>query len=349
MIDIEKLRICPEMLSLIAEIDEFKGAWQLLGRISPERLHVLRKVATIESIGSSTRIEGVVLSDLEIAALLSDLKANSFESRDEQEVVGYAYVCGEIFQSFEYIDFSENVIKQLHSWLLMFSDKDERHRGQYKKIPNHIEAFDAEGKSVGVVFQTATPFETPLKMHDLVQWVQDQLHSKKLHPLLVIGIFVVVFLSIHPFQDGNGRLSRILTTLLLLKSGYVYVPYSSFESVIERNKKSYYMTLAKTQKSLTSHDPDFSPWLLFFLRSLRKQKIHLEHKISREKILMTTVSDLVGKILTLLADHGKLTISQLESMTNANRNTLKKNLAQMVKQGRIHKLGKGRATWYMLA
>jgi Fic family protein len=349
MLDIEKLRISPEMLALIAELDEFKGAWQLLGRLAPERLRALRKIATIESIGSSTRIEGATLSDLEVEKLLSDLKAHSFVSRDEQEVAGYAYVCDEVFQNFEAIDFSENIIKQLHSWLLKYSDKDQRHRGEYKKLPNHVEAFDAAGKSIGIVFQTATPFETPMKMHDLVSWTQEQLEHKTLHPLLIIGIFIVVFLAIHPFQDGNGRLSRVLTTLLLLKSGYVYVPYSSLESIIERNKKSYYMALAKTQKSLTSDKPDFHPWLLFFLQSLHKQKVHLDHKISREKILMLHVSDLVGNVLTLLADHGKLTISQLETMTGANRNTLKKNLALMVKQGHINRLGRGRATWYALA
>ena len=236
MWDLTKITITPEMLSLIAYIDEFKGAWQLFGRLSPEKFNVLRKVATIESIGSSTRIEGVQLSDREIERLLSDINIDSFVSQDQQEVAGYAYVCEEIFQSFEHIDFTENIIKQLHGWLLKYSDKDQRHKGEYKKLSNNIEAFDASGKSIGIVFMTTSPFDTPAKMHELVLWTQQQLKNKSLHPLLVIGIFIVVFLAIHPFQDGNGRLSRILTSLLLLKAGYAYVPYSSLESIIERNK-----------------------------------------------------------------------------------------------------------------
>jgi Fic family protein len=263
-------------------------------------------------------------------------------------VAGYAYVCEEIFQGFEAIGFTENIIKQLHSWLLKFSEKDKRHRGEYKKVSNNVEAFDANGKSLGVIFATATPFETPLKMQELVLWTQERLEQKNLHPLLVIGIFIVVFLAIHPFQDGNGRLSRILTTLLLLKSGYHYVPYSSLESVIERNKESYYLALRRTQGSLQSAAYNFEPWILFFLRALQKQKIYLEQKISREKMIALHVAKLSGQIIDLVHEHGRLGINDIEKMTGANRNTIKKHLANLVAQGNIVRLGNGRATWYAL-
>lgn len=348
MWDLLKIAITPEMASLIGEIDEFKGEWKLLGRLSPERLQALKKVATIESIGSSTRIEGSKLSDREVERLLSNIKAYSFGSRDEQEVAGYAKVCDEVFQSFENITFSENIIKQLHGWLLNYSDKDQRHRGAYKKFPNSVEAFDESGKSLGVVFETTSPFDTPLKMQELVFWTREQLENKTLHPLLVIGIFTVVFLAIHPFQDGNGRLSRILTTLLLLQAGYLYVPYSSLESIIEANKESYYLALRRTQGTLKSDVPDFTPWLTFFLRSLQKQKVHLEQKISKEKILMHHVPELVSQILQALQEHGRLTINNIEKLTGANRNTLKKQLADLVRQSSILRHGKGKATWYTL-
>src|SRR3990167_2533398 len=315
MFDLSKIIITPEILRLIAEIDEFKGAWQLLGRLTPEKLHQLRKVATIESVGSSTRIEGSQLSERDVEKILSHLQMYSFISRDEQEVAGYALVCEEIFQGFEAIEFSENVIKQLHGWLLKYSDKDERHRGEYKKLSNNVEAFDATGKSLGIVFTTSSPFETPFKMEELIVWTQLQFEQKKLHPLLIVGIFVVTFLAIHPFQDGNGRLSRILTSLLLLKSGYLYVPYSSLESIIERSKDSYYLALRKTQTTLESDQPDFSPWLLFFLHALQKQKIHLEHKVNREKTVLLQMSELSAQIITFLHEHGRLTISELEIMT----------------------------------
>lgn len=348
MFDISKVFISSEILRLIAEIDEFKGAWQLLGRLTPEKLQQLRKVATIESIGSSTRIEGSQLSDRDVEKLLSNLEMYSFISRDEQEVAGYAFVSEEIFQGFESIDFSENVIKQLHRWLLKYSDKDERHRGDYKKLASNIEAFDATGKSLGVVFKTTSPFQTPFKMQELILWTNLQLEQKTLHPLLIIGIFIVEFLAIHPFQDGNGRLSRILTSLLLLKSGYLYVPYSSLESIIERSKDSYYVALRKTQVTLELDSPDFTPWLLFFLRALQKQKIHLEQKVNREKTLLLHIPELSARIITLLHEHGRLGITELEIMTKANRNTLKKYMSDLVVSGSIMRFGKGRATWYAL-
>lgn len=345
---LQDISITPEMLILIGEIDEFKGAWQLFGRLTPERLQQLRKVATIESIGSSTRIEGSKLSDREVERLLSNLQTDSFSSRDEQEVAGYAYVCEEIFQGYESIGFTENIIKQFHRDLLKFSEKDERHRGDYKKHTNHVEAFDSAGKSLGVIFETVSPFETPFKMQELIFLAYAQLEQKTMHPLLVIGVFIVIFLAIHPFQDGNGRLSRLLTSLLLLKSGYRYVPYSSLESIIEQNKESYYLALRRTQGSLDSESPDFTPWLLFFLRALQKQKIHLENKISKEKSLLLHMPELAGKVFNVLHEHGRLGIKEIEMMTGANRNTLKKQLADLTRQGSILRLGRGRATWYTL-
>jgi len=345
---VSEITITPEMLNLIAEIDQFKGAWQLFGQLTPERLNALRHVATIESVGSSTRIEGAKLSDNEIEKLLSNIKTHSFRSRDEQEIAGYAFVCEEIFTSFASIPFTENSIKQLHRWLLQFSDKDERHRGEYKKFPNNVEAFDVSGRSLGVVFETATAFETPFNMQELVAWTREQLETKSLHPLLCIGIFIVLFLAIHPFQDGNGRLSRILTTLLLLQNGYLYVPYSSLESIIEHNKEKYYLALQRTQRSLKKEHPDYNSWLVFFLRSLKQQKDHLEQKISREKLIGLHVTPLSAQILSLLNEHGRLSISELAHMTTANRNTLKKHLTHMVQSLHIARHGKGRGTWYTL-
>jgi Fic family protein len=243
---LDTLVITLEILSLIAEVDEFKGAWRAIGRIAPERLSSLRRVATIESIGSSTRIEGAKLSDRDVERLLLNLQIGSFTTRDEQEVAGYAEIMNTIFSHWENIPLTENHIKQLHRDLLIHSGKDERPRRAYKTLNNHVEAFDENGKSLGVVFATAAPFDTPRLMAELVSWVRAREEAKDLHPLLIIAIFIVVFLEIHPFQDGNGRLSRVLTTLLLLRAGYSYVPYSSLESVIEQSKEGYYLALRRT-------------------------------------------------------------------------------------------------------
>lgn len=247
MLKTDAIEITPELLCLIAEIDEFKGAWRALGTLAPERLKALRRVATIESIGSSTRIEGSKLTDREVERLLANLEIKKFDTRDEQEVAGYAEATETIFHAWRDIPITENHIKQLHRDLLRYSEKDERHRGEYKTLSNSVAAFDENGKQIGIVFETAAPFDTPRLMTELVAWLDEVRELKRTHPLLVVAVFIVVFLEIHPFQDGNGRLSRVLTTLLLLQAGYAYVPYSSLESVIENSKEGYYLGLRQTQ------------------------------------------------------------------------------------------------------
>ncbi len=348
-LDITTLRITPEILSLIAEIDEFKGAWRAIGRIAPERLSGLRHVATIESIGSSTRIEGAHLSDREVEALLANIRIGSFTTRDEQEVAGYAEVMETIFGAYDAIPLTENHIRQLHRDLLVHSTKDERHRGSYKTLPNHVEAFDENGKSLGVVFETATPFDTPRRMAELVEWVAGKEKDRSLHPLLVVAAFVVVFLEIHPFQDGNGRLSRILTTLLLLRAGYAYVPYSSLESVIEQSQEGYYLSLRRTQGTIRTDAPDWNPWLEFFLRALRSQKHRLEKKMERERIMLAALPELSVLILELAREHGRVTMAEAVRVSGSSRNTIKEHLRSLVEQGHLTLHGAGRGAWYGLA
>lgn len=342
----DSLEITPEVLSLIAGLDEFKGAWKALGTLAPERLSALRRVATIESVGSSTRIEGVKLSDKEVAQLLSNIEIKKFETRDEQEVAGYAEVMETVFAHFDAIDLTENHISQLHRDLLVHSDKDERHRGNYKTNTNHVVAFDSDDNEIGIVFETATPFDTPRLMSELVQWTSTKLNEGQLHPLLIIAVFVVVFLEIHPYQDGNGRLSRILTTLLLLRSGYAYVPYSSLESVIEKTKENYYACLRKTQGTIRTDVPDWQPWVLYFLRALQQQKKQLEIKIERERIVVDNLPELSVQILEIAKDQDKVTIGQIVKLTQANRNTIKKHLQSLVSANHLTQSGTGKGTWY---
>jgi Fic family protein len=312
------IQITPEILSLIAGIDEFKGAWRALGVLAPDRLSALRRVATMESIGASTRIEGSKLSDGDVQRLLSDLQIKSFSTRDEQEVAGYAEVMELVFSSWQDIALTENHIRQLHRDLLAHSEKDAWHRGNYKTSSNSVAAFDESGKQLGVVFETATPFDTPHLMAELVNWFNaeraDSETMARLHPLLLIGIWVVVFLEIHPFQDGNGRLSRVLTTLLLLQAGYAYVPYSSLESVIELSKEAYYLALRQTQGTIRTKSPDWQPWLIFFLRAL--------------------------------AEQGRITMGEAIRLTNGNRNTLKQHFRGLVERGYLSQHGGGRGVWY---
>lgn len=345
----DALSITTTILKLIAEIDEFKGAWTAVGRISPERLSALRRVATIESIGSSTRIEGANLSDREVEALLAGLEVEKLASRDEEEVAGYAETMETVFAHFREIALTENHIKQLHRDLLQYSSKDERHRGEYKTHDNHVEAFGPDGENLGVVFATATPFDTPGLMTELVEWTTESFESGDLHKLIVIAIFIVVFLAIHPFQDGNGRLSRILTTLLLMRADYGYVPYSSLESVIEQSKDTYYLSLRQTQGTLRTKAPDWQPWLTFFLRALQQQKARLEKKIERERLILGDLPELSVQILELCREHGRITVAEAVKVTGANRNTIKDHLKALTKAGHIEPHGAGRGSWYGLA
>ncbi|MBI1290194.1 DUF977 family protein [bacterium] len=342
----DTLLITPEILALIAEIDEFKGAWRALGTLAPERLSALRRVATIESIGSSTRIEGAKLSDKDVERLLTNIEIRKFDTRDEQEVAGYAQVMETVFSHFAVIDLTENHIKQFHRDLLAHSAKDERQRGSYKTNPNHVSAFDEHGKEIGIVFETATPFDTPRLMQELVQWTRKTLDERAHHPLLAIGIFTVVFLEIHPFQDGNGRLSRILTTLLLLRAGYNYVPYSSLESIIENSKEGYYLALRQTQRTIRSAKPNWQPWTIYFLRALQQQKQRLERKIERERIVMDTLPELSLQIIEAIKERGRITIGEIVKLTGANRNTVKKHLGVLVAANHISQHGTGKGTWY---
>lgn len=348
MLQTDTIKITAELLALISEIDEFKGAWRGLGTLAPDRLRALRHIATIESIGSSTRIEGSQLTDREVERLLANLEIQRFRSRDEQEVAGYAEVMETVFQAWADIPITENHIKQLHRDLLRHSEKDERHRGEYKTLRNDVGAFDATGKMIGIVFETATPFDTPRRMAELVEWLNDARELKRIHPLLIVAVFIVTFLEIHPFQDGNGRLSRILTTLLLLQAGYAFVPYSSLESVIENNKEGYYLALRQTQGTLRAEVPNWQPWLVFFLRAMQQQKRRLAVKVEREKNALAALPALALKILDAVRDHGRITTRDMVRETGASPNTLKATFTSLVKKGLLARHGNGRSTWYSL-
>jgi Fic family protein len=355
-----QLKMTTEIVNLISELDEFKGRWAATQALAPERLAALKQVATIESVGSSTRIEGVKLTNSEIEALLRGVKTYSFKSRDEQEVAGYAELMEKIFTSYKNISLTENHIKQMHSILLKHSSKDDRHRGDYKKFANSVEAFGPDGKSKGVIFHTASPFETPALMNKLIEWTNTQITRKELHPLLVLAVFVVVFLHIHPFQDGNGRLSRVLTTLLLLRLGYSYVPYSSFERTIEESKDAYYLALRREQAELEENSTKnktkemaknksggMNDWLMFFLKSMQKQKVALEIKIKIE-LAASKLPRLSLQLIELIKTRGPSSIAEAVAATGANRNTVKLHFKNLIKDGFLATEGAGRGVRYRI-
>jgi Fic family protein len=211
-----------------------------------------------------------------------------------------------------------------------------------------VGAFNADGKMIGVVFETATPFDTPRRMEELISWLEEVRQTGRVHPLLIVAVFIVTFLEIHPFQDGNGRLSRILTTLLLLQAGYAYVPYSSLESVIENSKEAYYLALRQTQTTIRTNTPNWQPWLVFFLRALQQQKRRLAEKVERETIILAALPELSAQILEVTRERGRVTISEVIRLSGANRNTLKVHFKKLQKQGHLIRHGTGKASWYAL-
>jgi Fic family protein len=346
MPDLKNIKITSQMLAQIAELDEFKGAWTGFSSLRPEQLKALKRVSTIESIGSSNRIEGNKLSDAEVEKLLSRINRKSFKSRDEEEIAGYAELMDTVFDNYTVIPLSENYIKQLHRILLKYTGKDARHHGEYKKISNSIAAYDSGGKEIGIVFEAASPFDTPRFMEELTEWTRKNLDDPFLHPLIVIGVFVVHFLAIHPFQDGNGRLSRALTAMLLLKKGYDYVSYSSIESIIEASKEGYYRALRRTQKDIWSGKVNYEPWLSFFLTALQKQKRHLESKIKTmtgDDIKLTRNQK---AILELFDGNQELGSSEIAAKLDMNIETVKKNLKSLTDSGYLLKHGATKGAWY---
>ena len=275
-----------EIWSKIAQIDELKGQWVAGARLSPQVLGRLKRSVLITSTGASTRIEGAKLSDEDVEKLMRGIDIQKFTDRDKQEVKGYYELLENIFDSWKNLRFNESAIKHFHKELLKYVKKDEPHRGEYKKIENKVEMIDAAGKSVGTLFDTTPAYLTSKETQELVDWTQEALMEKKYHPLLVAGNFLVEFLQIHPFQDGNGRLSRVLTNLILLKEGYLYMPYVSHEKLVEDNKPEYYLALRQSQKTFKTDKGTIVPWLDFFLTIFLKQSRMAVELLSKKNIVV---------------------------------------------------------------
>lgn len=336
-----------ELVRLIGELDHFRGTWRKMQEIRTERLMQLRQVTTIESTASSTRIEGVELTDAEVARVLEGIRSDSFRARDEDEVRGYAELLTLIYDSHDGIPLTENTIKQLHRTLLTHSEKDERHRGEYKKLPNDV--VRKRGEVIEeVVFKTASPFETMLLMPQLVDATNAALDDPALHPLVAIARFVVAFLAIHPFQDGNGRLARAITSLLLLRGGYDYVQYASLERVIEDNKPQYYIALRESQLAMRSDAADFGAWLFFFLRALKAQQETLASKLQIEKAMLD-LSDIQQTIADLIAKRVRMTGPEMARELGMTDRAARYHLDVLRSRNIVAAHGKKRGAYYTMS
>jgi Fic family protein len=336
-----------ELLRLLGQIDEFKGRWRKLRELRAERLGELRQITTIESAGSSTRIEGAELSDVEVAQVLGGVSLDRFRARDEWEVRGYGELLQLIFDHHGELPLEERYVLQLHGVLLSHSEADEWHRGRWKKNPNNVEARHPDGRRE-ILFETARPFDTPRLMSELLDITTTALAAGGVHPLVVIAHFVIEFLAIHPFQDGNGRLSRALTTLLLLRAGYEYVPYASLERVIEENKASYYAALRTSQLAMRRSRGDFGDWLLFLLRALHVQQQNLLAKLDVERS-MQQLSAVQERILELVSRQSRVTSTLLATTLDLPPRTVRYHLDTLIRHGLIEATGEKRGRTYRRA
>ncbi|KAA6345363.1 Adenosine monophosphate-protein transferase SoFic [termite gut metagenome] len=337
-----------KVMQLIGLIDGFKGKWNIVEKRENRYLKELRKIATIESIGSSTRIEGATLSDKEVRELLNNIKITKMQTRDEQEAIGYYEVLKLIYDHYSDINLSESYIKQLHQLLLKYSNKDERHRGGYKHLSNKVVATYPTGEQ-RTVFSTTEPALVDGEMRDLIEWTNIQVSEKNIHPLIVIAVFIYEFLSIHPFQDGNGRLSRLITTLCLLQNEYDFIQYISFENYVEKNKKDYYEALMSGQRNHNNENERIDKWVLFFLNSLKILSERLEHKYNVFKSKGGYLNDRQKLIKEFIVNNQPVKVSDISNQfSEIHPSTIKKDLQYLRDEQVLVMIGKGKGSVYVL-
>ncbi len=330
------------LLGIISQIDRFDASWSSVEKIEGQSLKQLKSIATIQSVGASTRIEGSQLDDKAVENLLNDIDISKIIDRDSQEVVGYFNVLDLISDAHEDVDITQSNIKNLHNQLLKYSKKDDWHRGNYKQHTNAVEAKFPDGTRQ-IIFRTTEPgFPTNDAMRNLIEWYE---REKIVHPLISIAAFVYDFLSIHPFQDGNGRLSRLLTTLLLMKKGYKWIQYVSLEHEIENRKKEYYKNLRICQSQRPNED--ITEWIIFFFEALT----NVQEKLSRKLELKGVKAQLSPRektVYTFISEHPGAKIGQMITKLAITRASLKLVLKDLLLKNIIERHGKSAGTNYTI-
>lgn len=336
----------PHIVALLAEIDGIKGEFKSGLRMTPQAITSLKKSVLVTSAGSSTRIEGSKLSDEAVQKILQNLSISKFADRESQEVQGYLEVLQNVFDGYAMLPLREGVVKSLHRDALKYTTKDELHRGEYKKEENFVGTLDDAGNVDEIIFETTPAWATQKEMTEIVDWSYDALEKNRFHPLLIISNFLVEFLKIHPFKDGNGRLSRVLTNLLLLRSGYQFVEYVSHEQIIERRKEEYYLALQQAQSSFKTEHPTIAPWLNFFLSVVKTQATKALEYLHDEQT-EDTLSPKQFEIWKYISSVGDVSPAQVVEATGIVMPTVRQALARLVEIGKVKRTGRGPGTRYV--
>jgi Fic family protein len=346
MLNTDKIEISHEMLLLVGELDTFKGAWHRMRGIGLKPLTELRRAAGMESVSASVRMAGGQLADGRVERLLEVKGELDQPAGEELDPMGYAHALAAILHGWEAMPVTEERILRMHYAVMGFGRRAGKEAGEYKSWAKPLAATDAEGRSAGLTLQTADARKTPERMGELIAWLEREERAGKLHKLLLTGMFVARLLAIHPFQDGNGRMSRLLTTLMLLRFGYAYLPYSSLEAVLEKSGEDYPLTLRRTQMTLGGDAPDWEPWLMFFLRALREQKRRLAEKVREARKLQANQTELAAAILERVRKEGRVRMAEMLALTGAKRGTLRWHFRSLVREGRLTQHGTCKGTWY---
>lgn len=342
----KRIKLDSKILKKIAQIDEFKGFWKGSARFSPQILKRLKAYVIITSTGSSTRIEGSQMSDDEIERLLRGLKTHPPKGRDAEEVAGYADLLGKIFDHHQNMRLTESRILQFHEILLRFSQKDQKHKGGYKDADNIVVARDEQGQEK-IIFRPTAPYLVKKEMDDILYWTEKELEKNEIHPILVIANFIFEFLAIHPFKDGNGRLSRAITNFMLLKAGYAYIPYVSLEEIIEDNRVNYYLALRAVQKKHKTKNEDISPWAVFLLDALVNQT-EKARKLMEKQQPEQLLSEKQLQIFNLFNKNKSLSVLEVYKKTKGKipKVTIKQVFSRLVASKLAKRIGQGRAVRY---
>ncbi|MFZ1748753.1 MAG: Fic family protein [Saprospiraceae bacterium] len=337
-----KLNIDWKLINLISQIDRFDATWTAIEKKEVHSLKELKSIATVRSVGASNRIEGNKMSDEEVDVLLQKIDITRLTDRDSQEVVGYFEALDLISESYENIHLTESHIKSLHNSLMKYSAKDQWHKGNYKTLNNAVETSFPDGTQQ-IIFQTT---EAGFATEDAIRAILSWYHSEtEVHPLIKVASFVYDFLSVHPFQDGNGRISRLLSTLLLLKSGYKWIQYVSFEHEIENRKNEYYQVLRSCQAQRPNED--VTVWMNFFLSCLSNIQSHLMAKLNKTG-LETQLSPKEKSIYTMIQYRPNIQSGEIAEKLSIPSPTVKRILSELINKGLIEKQGSGRSVSYTI-
>lgn len=336
----------PHIVAFLAEIDGIRGEFKSGLRMTPQAITNLKKSILITSAGASTRIEGSKLNDEEVQKIMQSLAVSKFADRDSQEVQGYLETLQNIFDSYQTLPLRESTIQSLHYELLKYSTKDEHQRGHYMKKENAVGVMGLDGQVAKIIFETTPAYLAPIEMSALVEWTAEAFENNRFHPLLIIANFVIEFLKIHPFEDGNGRLSRVLTNLLLLRNGYQFVQYASHEQLVEKRKDEYYIALRKSQETFkTNHDTIFS-WLNFFFSVIKEQATMALVYLEEEKV-EDTLSSKQYEVWQFISGVGEASPSDIVKATKVLMPTVRQALARLMVLKKIKPIGRGRGTRYV--